>query len=130
MDDDQILMKGGTEEDIEKYAKQNGADLTKEDVENDIQIEEVNILGMPLQRWKYKSCIANIAVDTNEKWATIYDIMSLDQGKGHATHLLEVAKIQFESRGFKFGGSVALNERMANIYKKLGIEEYKDENSF
>ncbi len=31
MDDEQILQRGGTEEDIIKYAESNGADLTKED---------------------------------------------------------------------------------------------------
>jgi len=35
MDDEQILERGGTQEDINEYAKQNGADLTKEDVEMD-----------------------------------------------------------------------------------------------
>jgi RecJ-like exonuclease len=30
MDDDKILERGGTERDIEEYAKQNGADLEKE----------------------------------------------------------------------------------------------------
>jgi DnaJ-class molecular chaperone len=29
MDDDQILMRGGTQEDIEKAARMNGADLEK-----------------------------------------------------------------------------------------------------
>lgn len=32
MNDDQILERGGTEEDIENYAKQNGADLEEEDI--------------------------------------------------------------------------------------------------
>ena len=32
MDDEQILARGGTQEDIEAYAKQNGADLTEEDL--------------------------------------------------------------------------------------------------
>jgi len=35
MDDEQILERGGTQEDINQYARQNGADLTKEDVEMD-----------------------------------------------------------------------------------------------
>lgn len=34
MDDDKILQNGGSEKDIEEYAKQNGADLTKEDFKN------------------------------------------------------------------------------------------------
>lgn len=32
MDDEKILNQGGTQEDIEKYAKMNGADLTEEDI--------------------------------------------------------------------------------------------------
>jgi hypothetical protein len=34
MNDDQILMAGGTERDIEEYANANGANLTKEDFDN------------------------------------------------------------------------------------------------
>ena len=32
MDDEEILTRGGTEDDIREYARQNGADLTEEDV--------------------------------------------------------------------------------------------------
>jgi Zn finger protein HypA/HybF involved in hydrogenase expression len=32
MNDEQILERGGDEEDIRKYAEQNGADLTEQDV--------------------------------------------------------------------------------------------------
>lgn len=92
---------------------------------DDIQIKEIDAMGMPLQLWKYKSCTAEIAVDTNEKWATIYYIESKEPSKGHATHLMEVAKVNFVSRGYKFGGTVALNGRMASLYKKLDIHEYK-----
>ena len=34
MDDEQILERGGTQRDIEEYAKQNGADLTEADFES------------------------------------------------------------------------------------------------
>ena len=33
MDDEQIYNRGGTDRDVEEYAKANGADLTKEDIE-------------------------------------------------------------------------------------------------
>lgn len=33
MDDEQILARGGTQEDIEQYALENGANLTREDFE-------------------------------------------------------------------------------------------------
>lgn len=39
MDDEQILERGGTEEDIREYAKANGADLTKDDVVNKTNVE-------------------------------------------------------------------------------------------
>lgn len=90
----------------------------------EIEIKEVNMMGMPLVSWKYKSCAANFGVDIKENFATLYDIISLEQGKGHATHLLTVAKKYYEDKGYKFGGSVALNDRMKSIYKRLNIEEY------
>lgn len=82
-----------------------------------------NIMGMELEVWRNKSCYANFGVGDN--WATLYLIESQEEGKGHATELLIEAKKYYERLGKKFGGDVALNERMANLYKKLGIEEYK-----
>lgn len=84
--------------------------------------EMVNILGMPLEEWTHNSCIAHFGV--GDDWATLYDIESKEQGKGHATELLIEAKKYYEEKGLEFGGSVALNERMRDIYKRLGIEEY------
>ena len=86
------------------------------------QIREVNILGMPLIEWKYKSCIAHIA--EFPKSATLYKILSKNEGKGEATALLKEAKKYYEDLGKKFGGSVALNEKMRRIYQRLGITEY------
>lgn len=83
----------------------------------------VNILGMELEQWENKSSVANFGI--GDDWATLYDIHSLEQGKGHATELLIEAKKHYEELGKKFGGSVALNERMRKIYERLGIEEYK-----
>ena len=84
--------------------------------------QAVNILGMELDEWRYKSCSAHVA--TGEVWATIYDIQSTQEGRGHATKLLLVMKVYYESRDKIFGGSVALNERMAWLYKKCEIREY------
>ena len=86
------------------------------------QIKEVNILGMPLKEWTYKSCVANIAEGGD--WATIYDIRSKEPGKGHATTLLLEAKDYYKDK--RFGGTVALNSCMALVYKKCGIKEYKE----
>jgi hypothetical protein len=87
--------------------------------------EKKNILGMELEQWKYESCTANFAV--GEDWATLYDIQSDDEGKGHATQLLTDARHHYNAiGGKKFGGSVALNDRMKLLYKHLGIEEYAE----
>ena len=86
--------------------------------------ELVNIMGMTLDRWTHKSCVADFGI--SDDWATLYYIQSEEQGKGHATELLTEAKKHYGGLGKKFGGSVALNDKMARIYKKLGITEYKD----
>jgi hypothetical protein len=39
LDDEQILERGGDEGEIEEYAKENGADLTKEDFEKEKVIQ-------------------------------------------------------------------------------------------
>ena len=77
---------------------------------------------MELDEWKVGSCIAHFGTGGN--WATLYDIWSGEQGKGHATKLLEKAKDYYEKQGKKVGGSVALNNRMKFIYKKVGYVEY------
>ena len=79
-------------------------------------------LGGPLDRWQYKSCLAEVA--TGKDWATIYLIESQQEGKGHATKLLLDMKAYYEKQGKKFGGSVALNDRMARLYRKCKIREY------
>ena len=84
--------------------------------------QKVNVLGMELDEWRYKSCLAHVGV--GKDWATIYDIQSQQQGQGHATYLLLIMKSHYEGQAKKFGGSVALNERMARLYKKCGIREY------
>jgi hypothetical protein len=85
---------------------------------------KITKLGMRLHEWQHKSCTAEFAVGKN--WATLYYIESKKEGQGHATQLLAVAKQYYEEKGKKFGGSIALNERMRSIYKKLDITEYDD----
>ena len=87
-----------------------------------MSIKQVNILGMPLDEWKHKSCVAHFGV--GDDWATLYDIQSVDKGKGYATELLTEAKKYYEEQGKKFGGTVALNEGRKRIYQKLEIVEY------
>ncbi len=83
----------------------------------------VNILGMETEEWANKSCIAHFGV--GDDWATLYDIQSKEEGKGHATELLREAKSYYEKQGKRFGGDVALNERMRKIYQRLNIKEYR-----
>jgi hypothetical protein len=85
---------------------------------------KITKLGMRLHEWQHESCTAEFGVGKN--WATLYYIESKSEGRGHATQLLTVAKEYYEGKGKTFGGSVALNERMRSIYKKLGITEYDD----
>ena len=82
--------------------------------------KKVNALGMELDKWRYKSCLAHVGV--GEDWATIYLIESQQEGRGHATKLLLDMKSHYKTK--KFGSSVALNERMAGLLKKCGIREY------
>lgn len=89
---------------------------------DNILVQDVNVMGMPLVRWSYKGCEVDFGI--GEDFATIYSVESKDKGKGYATKLLGVAKAFYEHNGKKFGGTVALNDTMAHIYKKLNIEEY------
>lgn len=85
--------------------------------------EIVNVMGMELERWEHESCTADFGV--GDDWATLYDISSKEENRGHATQLLTAARHYYEAvGGKKFGGSVALSESMKHIYEKLGIEEY------
>jgi len=83
---------------------------------------KVKVLGMSLDEWQYESCIAHCA--TGKDWATLYDIQSSEEDKGHATNLLLTMKEYYEGKGLKFRGSIALNQRMRQLYCKCGIAEY------
>ena len=81
-------------------------------------------MGMPLDRWKLKSCIANVGV--GEDWATVYFIISEKKGRGHGTELLLTMKKHYEAEGKKFGSSVALSGAMKHLLIKLNIPEYAE----
>lgn len=82
----------------------------------------VDVLGMPLDEWIFKSCKAHFA--TGKDWATLYAIKSSEPGHGHATQLLTEAKEHYGQQGKKVGGTVALTPVMKHLYKKLSIPEY------
>lgn len=84
--------------------------------------EKVNHMGMSLERWIHKSCVADIG--TGEDWATIYSITSNEKSKGHGAELLLEMKRYYEAEGKKFGSSVALSGAMKHLLEKLSIEEY------
>ena len=85
-------------------------------------VRKINQLGMELMQYKWKPCVADVG--EGDGWATIYFIQSAEKGKGHAQELLKLLKYVY--RDVKFGGTVALNDTMSHIYKKLGIEEYTE----
>lgn len=84
--------------------------------------EKVIHMGMPLDKWTHKSCVATIGV--GEDWATVYSITSYEEGKGHGTELLLEMKKYYEAEGKIFGSSIALSRAMKHLLTKLNIEEY------
>ena len=87
-----------------------------------IKPQPVEVLGMILDEWRYKSCIAHCA--TGDGWSTLYDIETEERNQGQATILLQTMKLHYQRLGLKFGGSVALNDNMRRLYRKCGVEEY------
>ncbi len=77
---------------------------------------------MELDEWQVESCTAHFGVGND--WATLTDIESTIPSQGHATKLLTIAKAYYEKQGKRVGGSIALNERMARLYRKVGYIEY------
>lgn len=84
--------------------------------------EKINHMGMILDKWQNKSCLAHIGA--GEDWATIYSIESGEKGKGHGTELLCEMKRHYETEGKEFASSVALSGEMKRLLKKLNIKEY------
>ncbi len=81
-----------------------------------------NPLVWDMDLWIYESCTAEIACWDN--WATIYSIMSYDEGKWHCQQLLRDAIEYYD--WYDFGGTVALNPIMKHIYQKLNIKGYAE----
>ena len=81
-----------------------------------------NILGMSLECWENKGVEIEIAEFPDT--ATIYSVRSKIEGKGFATETLTWLQGHYEGQGKSLCSSVALNDRMARILKKLGIKEY------
>ena len=105
--------------------KQSFALNVAENWRSEMNPKKVNILGMELDEIKFASCTAHFGIGPN--FATLYDIESKEEGMGHATGLLKEAKSYYKGQGKKFGGAVALNNRMRSLYNKLNIKEYDKE---
>ena len=80
-------------------------------------MRKVSVLGMDLDEWSHQSCTAHFG--TGDNWATLYDIESKNQNKGHAQQLLLKAISYYHP--IKISGTIALNPIMKHIYNKLGI---------
>ena len=84
---------------------------------------KLDVLGILLEQWSCLSASAEFCVGPD--WATLYSIQSGQPGKGHASRLLIEAKRHYELTGKQFGSSIALNERMRAILRRLDIKEYR-----
>ena len=82
-----------------------------------------NILGMELMVYEHRGCEVKIAEFPESSSATIYLVESKNPGKGIATETLAYLKGYYEGHGMTLYSSVALNDRMAFILKKLKIKE-------
>lgn len=78
--------------------------------------------------FKLEGCIAEVSVNDTEKWATVYSIETVpsERNRGLATELMKQLKKIFEDKGYKFGGTVALNPAMKRVYEKSGVKEYAE----
>lgn len=83
----------------------------------------------PMWQFKLDGCVATVAINELEKWATVYFIETIPsmRNKGLATELMKYLKINLEGKGYRFGGTVALNPAMKRVYEKSGVTEYADE---
>jgi len=99
--------------------------MTKRELKK-LEFKQINRLGMELTAFKYKGVIGTLAEE--DRWATIYDIESTNPDKGECQECLKLLKAKYF--GKDFGCSVALNDKMSYILKKLGIKEYKKSNLY
>lgn len=74
--------------------------------------------------WIYRNEGCEALVAEGEGWATIYTVESFVPNKGFCQSLLNELKEIY--KGVQFGCTVALNDKMAYILRKLQIKEYTD----
>lgn len=85
--------------------------------------------GTRMKRFFMNNSTAVVATGTEngKKWATVYEIMTAPahRGKGEATKLLKGIKELYEKDGYKFGLWCPMNDVIAHICEKLGVETYE-----
>ena len=91
--------------------------------EEKMKRKKVNVMGMDLMRFYYKSCVADVA--EFEITSTLYAIKSEEPGQGHGTELLKQIQNYYKIKGKELCGSIALKDTMRHLYEKLQIKEYK-----
>lgn len=89
----------------------------------ELMIKPISVMGMDLLSFKYKGVFGTLAEGPD--WATLYDIVSTNRGKGEVQECILLLKERFKAK--RFGGTVALNPVMKHIYQKLNITEYAHE---
>lgn len=72
--------------------------------------------------WIYRENGVEALVVEGEGWATVYTVESSMPGKGYCQQLL--LKLKHIYKDVNFGSTVALNDRMKHILRKLNIKEY------
>jgi hypothetical protein len=83
------------------------------------------VMGMELMVWEHRNCEVQISEFPEDSTATIYLVESKNPGQGIATEMLSYLKGWYEGQGMTLYSSVALNDRMKRILKKLDIPEYE-----
>lgn len=76
-----------------------------------------DILWMELDEWTFESCIAHFG--EYDGVYVLYDIESKEKRKWHAYTLMKDALDYYISKWFRVGWTVALNDAMVWLYRKL-----------
>lgn len=88
-----------------------------------------NICGMEL--FVYEADHVEVVIaegdENGRKWATIYQVECEPEfrNQGRTQAILSVLKRKYETHGYTFGCTVALNPTMKHILTKLKIKEYE-----
>lgn len=108
MDDDKIIAMGGDEDDIRKYAEQNGADLTKDDF----------VLIPDHDKYSVESMIDALHVERGRK-PVLYAIHEAEE-RGRKSRQSEIDFLQEEA----YGKPLGVKKRTCSVCKlKYPVED-------